>query len=239
MPKVEAIEETQRATERAMSEVFTYLKSSAAPTVEKARTAIENVLEELNCESPEGIVVVSGIASADPHGEGGGVIRRGEPIVVDIYPRNKTSLYFADMTRTVCLGEAPERLQKMYDAVLGAQELTLSLIKPGAKGVDIQMTVEEYFNERGFVRKNPRAPGAKGWLAEEGFIHPVGHGVSKKIHDTPRVGHSEDMLKEGDVITIEPGLYYKDIGGVRIEDMVLVTKEGYRNLTNFPKQLVL
>lgn len=236
MSKLEAIEETQRAAGQAMREVFSYLRSSKVPTIEEARAVIEKTLESLNCESPEGIVVVGGVESAEPHGEGKGALHHNEPIVIDIYPRNKTSLYFADMTRTVCLGQPPVRLQEMYNAVLGAGEMALSIIKPGAKGADIQTAVEEFFTERGFITSGK----GKEFQYAEGFVHSVGHGVGFKIHDTPRIGHgSGDVLKEGDVITIEPGLYYKDTGGVRLEDMVVVRADGYRNLTNFPKQLVL
>ena len=128
----------------------------------------------------------------------------------------------------------------MYRAVLGAQKLAFSIVKPGAKGEDIQKAVENYFDKKGFTRKNPRKGKRKGgWFAEEGFIHGVGHGVGKEIHEHPHISHTDHILKEGDVVTVEPGLYYKDIGGVRIEDMIVVTKSGHKDITRFPKRLQL
>jgi Xaa-Pro aminopeptidase len=235
MDKVAAIEEVQRAAEAAMGKVVEYLKTEN-PTSEEAHKIIDEVLEAHGCESPEGHIVAGGVFSAEPHEKGTGLLKAGEPIVIDIYPRSKTTGYFADMTRTVCIGEPPKRLQEMYDAVLAAQELAISMVKPGANCKAIQEAVERLFTERGFETSGT----GKEFAFAEGFVHGVGHGVSKIIHDTPRIGRdSNDVLSEGDVITIEPGLYYKDIGGVRLEDMLLVTHDGSRNLTRFPKRLLL
>jgi Xaa-Pro aminopeptidase len=232
--KVSSIETTQRAVEAALHEVVEYLRTSQAPTAEDVHAIIDRVLESYGCESPERHIVACGTQSAEPHEEGTGSIKSGEPIVIDIYPRLKTTGYFADMTRTVCLKEPPDRLQKMYDAVLGAQELAISMVAPGVACQSIQTAVEDFFTSKGFETSGK----GKEFPYAEGFVHGVGHGVSLEIHDVPRIGRgSLDVLTEGDVVTIEPGLYYKDIGGVRLEDMVLVTKDGYRNLTNFPKNL--
>lgn len=236
MDKISAIEEAQRAAGAAMAEVLEYLRTSEAPTSEEARLIIDSVLEKHGCESPEGRIVASGPQSAEPHEEGSGPISRGGPIVIDIYPRSKTTGYFADMTRTVCIGEPSAKLQKMYDATLAAQELGIKMVKPGVKCIEIQNAVEKLFMERGFVTSGK----GKEFAFEEGFVHGVGHGVSTILHDAPHIGRNkEGELAEGDVITIEPGLYYKDVGGVRLEDMLLVTADGSRNLTRFPKGLLL
>jgi Xaa-Pro aminopeptidase len=237
--QVVAIEEAQKSVEAAASAVVEYIRSSEAPTSEEAHTIIDAVLERMGCESPEGHIVASGLQSAAPHEAGTGPLKKNEPIVIDIYPRSKTSGYFADMTRTVCRGTPSKEVQKMYDAVLGAQELAISMVKPGAVCRDIQESVEKFFIDAGFVTHGDGKE-KHGFSYLEGFVHSLGHGVGCNIHEVPRIGRkSDDILMEGDVITIEPGLYYEAIGGVRIEDMLLVTKDGYRNLTNFSKEFVL
>ena len=233
--EIAAIEETQRAVEAAMAAAISYLRSERVPTSEETRAIIDTVLEEHGCESSEGLIVAGGRASAEPHERGSGVLKAGEPIVIDIFPHSKKTRYFADMTRTVCLGAPSEQLQKMYDAVLAAQTLAISMAKPGAACKDIQEAVEKYFIDAGFVTSGK----GKEFAYAEGFVHSIGHGVGLAIHEPPRFGRkSDDVLIEGDVITIEPGLYYKDIGGVRTEDMVLVTSEGCRNLADYSKEFV-
>jgi Xaa-Pro aminopeptidase len=234
--QVAEIEKVQRAGEAALAAVIEYLRSSDAPTSEGAHAILDTRLTEAGCESPEGHIVAGGMQGAEPHEAGTGQLTKGESIVIDIYPRSKTSRYFADMTRTVCIGTPSPELQKMYDAVLGAQELAISMVKPGARCKDIQDATEKFFIEKGFETSGK----GKEFAYAEGFVHGVGHGVGLNIHEAPSIGRkTEDILMEGDVITIEPGLYYKNIGGVRIEDMVLVTKDGYRNLTKAAKNFVL
>ncbi len=234
--EISAIEETQRAVEAAMAEVVAYLRSAPAPTSEEAHAIIDRVLTSRGCESPEGHIVAGGRSSVEPHEKGSGALKQGEQIVIDIYPRSIATGYFADMTRTVCLGTPSARLQKMYDAVLGAQELAISMVGPGVACRDIQEAVEEYFMDAGFVTSGK----GKEFTYAEGFVHSIGHGVGLEIHEPPRFGKkSEDVLIEGEVITIEPGLYYKDLGGIRIEDMILVTENGHRNLTACGKRFIL
>ena len=180
--------------------------------------------------------MASGVQAAEPHERGHGPIQKNVPIVIDIFPRSKKSGYFADMSRTVCIGTPPSEAQKMYDAVLGAQELAISMVRPGLACRAIQEAVEQFFIDAGFVTSGE----GKEFAYAEGFVHSIGHGVGLQIHEPPRFGKkSEDVLLPGEVVTVEPGLYYKDIGGVRIEDMVLVTEDGCRNLTNFGKKFVL
>jgi Xaa-Pro aminopeptidase len=234
--EVGAIEETQRATNAAMAVVISYLRTTGAPTSEEAHAIIDKVLLEHNCESPEGHIVAGGLQASEPHERGSGPIRRGEAVVIDIFPRSKKTSYFADMTRTVCIGEPSPKVQKMFDAVVAAQELAESMVKPGASCKGLQDAVEKLFADRGFITSGK----GKEFAFENGFVHGLGHGVGLEVHEAPRIGRkTEDVLMEGDVITIEPGLYYKDIGGVRMEDMVLVTDSGSRNLTRFSKELIL
>lgn len=230
------IEETQKATEAAAAEVIGYLKSDSEPSSEHCHLIIDEVLERFGCESPEGHIVAGGVQSASPHEAGSGRLMRGEPIVIDIFPRSIKTGYFADMSRTVCIGPPSLRLQSIYDAVLAAHALAVDMIKPGARGIEIQEAVENHFIECGFTTSGE----GKEFPFAEGFVHGVGHGVGQKVHEPPRIGrNSTDVLAVDDVVTVEPGLYYKDVGGVRIEDLVLVTEDGCRNLTNFSKQLML
>jgi Xaa-Pro aminopeptidase len=177
----------------------------------------------------EGIIISHGAQAAIPHHAGSGVLRAHESIVCDIFPRGKENFYFADMTRTFCKGTHSEELQLIYDKVKEAQEKAISMIKPGASGKTIHEECYRIFTERGFVTTR-----------EEGFTHSTGHGVGLEIHESPpRISFAECIFLPGDVVTVEPGLYYPAFGGVRIEDMVLVTEDGHRNLTQFEKILFI
>jgi len=226
------IKEVQSVVRKAMTAVISYLQTSETPTSEEAHAIIEATLDIYNCHSPQGHIVAGGKQSAEPHEIGRGHIKKGVPIVIDIFPQSKKSGYFADMSRTVCIGKPPAELKKMYDAVLAAQELAISLIKPGVSTKEIQYLVEEFFDNEGYVTSGV----GKEFEFAEGFVHGLGHGVGLNVHEEPHLSRrGSGVLLEGDVITIEPGLYYKNIGGIRIEDMLLVTATGSKNLTNFSK----
>lgn len=228
--KVESIKKVQRAVEQAMQSVIDYLKNTRDPTSKKAHQIIDEVLEKHNCESPENHIVAGGIQAVDPHEEGSGIIGKNVPVVIDIYPRSKETGYYADMTRTICLGSAEKNVREMYNHVLEAQNIGIEMLKPGIKCADIQNTVEDFFKSKGYRNKGR----GHEFKYEEGFVHGVGHGVSKTLHDSPRIGrNTEDILKEGDIVTIEPGLYYYNLGGIRIEDMFLITEDGSERITNF------
>lgn len=228
--KLESIVEVQRATEQAMKKVIDYLKNSEKPNSETAHQIIDDILEKYNCESPENHIVAGGVQAIDPHEEGFGDLTPGTAIVIDIYPRSRETGFFADMTRTVCVGKSSAKLNKMYDSVLEAQNIAIKMLKPGRKCIDIQKKVEKYFEKNGYKTFGK----GKEFKYSEGFVHGVGHGVSDILHDLPRIGRdTDDILKEGDIITIEPGLYYKDIGGIRIEDLFLITSYGFKRITNF------
>ncbi|MCA9355025.1 M24 family metallopeptidase [Candidatus Kaiserbacteria bacterium] len=228
------IKDTQKVTELAMEAVVLYLSSAEKPTSEEAHKIIDEVLKDHDCESPHGHIVAGGAQSAKPHEIGEGEIEKGVPIVIDIFPRSRTTGYFADMSRTVCIGQPSDKLQKMYHDVLSLQLLAISMIKPGVKCSEIHTAVADHFKKAGYVTSGK----GEEFRFAEGFVHSVGHGVGLNIHEAPYLGsESVDVLCEGDVITIEPGLYYKEIGGVRLEDLLVVTSEGSENLTNYPKNI--
>ncbi len=142
--------------------------------------------------------------------------------------------YFADMTRTVCLGEPSAELVSMYEAVKESHSASVALLRPGANCQDIHNASVDVFEKRGYET------GGVGTLFPfaEGFVHSVGHGVGTDVHEAPSMGRkSADVLKVGDVVTIEPGLYYKHLGGIRLEDLFLITTDGYEQLTTLPLEL--
>lgn len=240
--EITKIEETQRAVEKAVGKAIKVIKNSKIRkdkkiefagkilTVEFINETIDIELLKNNCKSDFNIVFC-GAENVDPHQQDKGPLRANESIVIDVFPKSTTNRYYADMTRTVVKGKASPKIKKIYQTVLEAQKLAISNIKPGTKGSDIHKLVDDYFINRGFKTK-------KGGKKIEGFFHGTGHGLGLDIHEFPALNaFSNDILQEGNIVTIEPGLYYPKIGGARIEDMVLVTKNGCENLTNFPKFL--
>ena len=200
-------------------------------TSEIIKKIINVELMERNCVAQH-TIIACGIDGVDPHNQGSGPLRANEPIVMDIFPQSVESWYYADLSRTVVRGKASPKLKKMYAAVREGQEIAFQSIRHGADGGRIHQAIQKRFNELGF-----RSGEMNGRM--QGFFHGTGHGVGLEIHESPRIGGVKDILQAGQVVTVEPGLYYTDAGGVRLEDMVLVTKTGCRNLTKIPKVLEL
>ncbi len=167
--------------------------------------------------------------SSLPHHTGSGPLRANSPIIIDIFPRSQENGYFGDMTRTVVKGRPSPRLAKMYNVVVRGQNIALSKIRHGARVRDIHLAVIKYFEAEGFKTEDKNGK-------PQGFIHSTGHGLGLDIHEPPRIGDSDAVLEEGNVVTVEPGLYYEDLGGIRVEDVVVVTKEGFKKLSRFRKK---
>jgi Xaa-Pro aminopeptidase len=158
-------------------------------------------------------------------------LRAKEPIIIDIFPRSQKTGYFGDITRTVVRGRASEGVRRLYEAVLGGQKLAFRKVRASVPTAEVHRTVQDFFEQQGY--KTGRRRGRM-----EGFFHGTGHGLGLEIHEAPRMGsHSTGRLTAGQVVTVEPGLYYANLGGVRLEDVALVTGNGARNLTRFAKQL--
>lgn len=191
-------------------------------SAEMVRQAINTELLNHDCIG-EGTIVACGRQSADPHEPGSGPLLQGEGIVIDIFPRNLSHGYWGDLTRTVVKGKPCAGLKKMYKAVNAAQTAALGRVKSGISGAAVHKSAADMIKRRGFQTGliEGRA---------QGFIHSTGHGVGLAIHEPPRIGVGPGRLRQGNVITIEPGLYYHDIGGVRIEDLIVVTRKGWRAL---------
>jgi Xaa-Pro aminopeptidase len=206
-------------------------------TSELLRAEIEVELLRCGCPADEGTITAGGPQAADPHERGSGPLKAGEAIILDIFPRSQKSRYYADMTRTFVKGDPGDELHNMYDAVLEAQETALLMIRAGVNGRDVHDKVSDILHEKGYkTGKHDQKPGEP---LTEGFFHGTGHGVGLEIHEAPRVSTVDEELRAGDVVTVEPGLYQPGVGGVRIEDLVVVTEEGCRNLTRFPKEFRL
>jgi Xaa-Pro aminopeptidase len=239
--EIKAIEATQHVTEMAFRVIQTVLKDSeiigtkiyyrGTPlTSEYLKERITKLFARHNVENKEGIIISCGKDSAEPHNYGSGILKANQPIVCDIYPVNTKTGYFADMSRTFVKGKPSAKLQKMFDAVHDAQKTVIKHIKPGVSSHALHSLCEHVLLNHGFD------VGSR----EKGFVHGTGHGIGKEVHELPYINRTTNtILKAGMVVTVEPGLYYKNIGGVRIEDMVLITKDGYRNLTKFSKSFII
>jgi Xaa-Pro aminopeptidase len=177
---------------------------------------------------PANTIVAGGDQACDPHERGFGPLKANSLIILDIFPRDATTGYFGDMTRTVVRGRASEEQRRLWETVREGQALALRKMKPGVDGLKLHNEVKELFTDRGYPTevRNGR---------QVGFFHGTGHGLGLEIHEFPRF--QKTVFKPGQVITVEPGLYYPGVGGVRIEDVVVVTKSGTRMLSRFEKRL--
>jgi len=227
----------QKVTEKAMDRAISLIRSSSVKkgilyldqkplTSEKVKFSMHSLLLEHGCSAVD-TIVSCGKDTAIPHMSGSGPLKSDEPIVIDLFPVDEKSGYYADMTRTVVKGEPSKDIREMYDALREAKKLGISRVKAGVSGADIHQAVVDFFNERGYETDT------------RGFIHNLGHGVGLQVHELPTIGPAGKALESRNVITIEPGLYYPGIGGVRLEDIGAVTARGFNNFTTFSEELIV
>ncbi len=227
----------QKTTENAMGRAVSLIREATVKkgilyvdkkplTAEFIKFSMHSLLLQHGCTAVD-TIVSCGEESSIPHMTGTGPLKSDQPIVIDIFPVEEKSGYYADMTRTVVKGEPSTEILEMYAALREAKKLGISQVKAGISGADIHQAVVDFFKECGYD-SNLR-----------GFIHNLGHGVGLQIHELPTVGPAGKALESGNVITIEPGLYYPGIGGVRLEDIGLVTKKGFEKFTVFPEELTV
>ena len=169
-------------------------------------------------------IVCGGLEASNPHAKGKGALRANEFIVIDFFPRLQASHFYGDMTRTLLKGQANAEQEQLYRCVLECQQTLISKIRPGVYTNDLMHYALEFFEKAGYGLKPTKN-------TCEGFIHSLGHGLGLDLHEYPSVSHTPIKLQAGMVITIEPGLYFKEIGGVRIEDDILVTLDGCQVLS--------
>ena len=251
--EISLLEKAQRATEEAWAIGVDALRRATVGhdgllllegetfTADALRGIVETALLVRDCQTPERTITAPGKQAADPHEIGHGPLHANEAIVMDIYPQH-SSRYWADMTRTVSKGAPPDAIVQMYEVVKRAQDEGIAMLRPGVTGREIHEHVEDVIFDAGYdtlrpgQRRHPDDPFIRG------LIHGTGHGVGLEIHELPSIGRGKwgmVPLEAGDVVTIEPGIYDPDVGGVRLEDMLVVTPDGARDLTNAPRELVI
>src|SRR6266550_2996864 len=237
--EIEMMSHALRITEEGLERAIEILKRSKPGAGKRLRWSGKTLTSEMlraEIDSailraggiPTGTIVAGGDQACDPHERGFGPLYPNSLIILDVFPRDAKTGYFGDMTRTVLRGRASEAQLKLWQTVKAGQGLALKKIKAGIDGMTVHKAIQEFFAERGFpteVRKGRRV----------GFFHGTGHGLGLDVHDHPRL--QKVTLKARQVLTVEPGLYYPGLGGVRQEDVVVVTKSGCRVLSRFPKQL--
>lgn len=237
--EIQMISRALRITETGLARAIEVLKAARIGRTKKLRWAGQTLSSEiLRAEidsailraggTPTGTIVAGGDQACDPHERGSGPLYANALIILDVFPRDAKSGYFGDLTRTVVRGRARDAQRQLWEVVKAGQELALKRIKAGVDGATIHKAIQDFFTNRGYrteVRKGRQV----------GFFHGTGHGLGLEIHEYPRL--QKVTLKDRQVLTVEPGLYYPGIGGVRHEDVVVVTKSRAWKLSRFPKQL--
>jgi Xaa-Pro aminopeptidase len=202
-------------------------------TCERVRLAIQQAFTDRSLLSEE-FIVSHGAQTAIGHEMGFGEIKPNEPIVIDLWPRDRDSSCYADMTRSYVVGTPDEELAEFHQLAHEALKLSIAAIKPGVAGRDVYVLVCELFHGAGYPTGLHKQEGE---VLEDGFFHGLGHGVGLEVHEQPWLSRYPGDLVAGDVITLEPGLYRSGYGGCRLEDLVLVTEDGGELLTDYPYDL--
>jgi len=202
-------------------------------TSERVRAFIDHWLVDRGYSNPPAIIA-GGRAGGDCHNLGSGELRTAEPVIIDIFPRNRESLYNGDCTRTVVPGEIPDEIVRMHAAVCKAKRAAAAALRAGVTGEAVHLATTEAIQREGYAIGLPGADAPDSFCS---LPHGTGHGVGLDVHEPPLLDLKGPELLAGDVVTIEPGLYRKDLGGVRVEDMVVVTEEGCENLNRLPEGL--
>ena len=236
--EIEHIRATQAANQRAMAVAEGLIASAEVRddvltlddeplTSERVKTEVEIALLREGCSLDE-TIVACGSDAADPHDRGSGPLEADQSIIVDIFPQDIETKYVGDMTRTFVHGEPSEELERWYEVTHEAFEAALDAIEPGVTGEAVHDRVCDVIEDAGYptLRSDPET--------ETGYIHGTGHGVGLEVHEAPRLSFNGEELEVGHVVTVEPGIYDPAVGGVRIEDLVVVTEDGYENLTDYP-----
>jgi Xaa-Pro aminopeptidase len=245
--EVRAIERSLRATEAGLAAGIAAIRSSrpgkdgrlrlggSVLTSERVRAEIDIAMIRFGALGAH-TIVAGGDQACEPHDRGSGPLRANQAIILDVFPRDERSGYYGDMTRTVVRGKASDALRRQFAAVREAQRTAIRTIRAGIDGRTVHRAVQKAFDDRGY-KTGVASANQKSSARQQGFFHGTGHGLGLQVHEAPRMGAVPCRLRAGHVVTVEPGLYYPGIGGIRIEDVVLVTTNGCRMLSNFPVAL--
>jgi Xaa-Pro aminopeptidase len=242
--EIAGIRRAQRACEAALDASRELLRRAQANggglevdreplTCERIKRVIEDVFADHDVEGSD-MIVAHGAQTAVGHNSGSGQIAANEPIVFDLFPRDRATGCYSDMTRTYVVGEPPDEVKEWHALVKRALETSTAGVKPGVNGRSLFQQVCDQFHEAGYKTQLNKEPGE---VLEDGFFHSLGHGVGLEVHELPYMGRTGQDLVPGDVITIEPGLYRSGYGGVRLEDIVVVTDVGHEVITDYPYDL--
>jgi Xaa-Pro aminopeptidase len=241
--EIAGLRRAQRACEAALDVAREMLRSASvngtlvldgAPlTSERIKAEVERVFGEHGAYADE-FIVSHGPQTAIGHESGHGAILPGEPISFDLFPRDRATGVYTDMTRTYVVGEIPDELREYHRLCKEALERVVAAAKPGVNGRALFQITCDLFAEHGYPTQLTKQPGE---VLDSGFFHSLGHGVGLEVHERPWLGRVGDDLVPGDVIALEPGLYRAGFGGVRLEDIAIVTDDGLDVVTSYPYEL--
>jgi Xaa-Pro aminopeptidase len=245
--EIEGVRRAQAAADAGMAAAAELLRTASARdgvlvhdgealTSEAVRARIREVCAERGAPADEDIIVAAGPAGASGHEQGSGPVPAGAPVIVDIWPRDERSGCFSDMTRTFVMGGEPaEDVVRWHSLAHTALQRVYERVRPGVTGRDLFAAACDVFEEAGEPTQRTKPEGE---TLRDGFFHSLGHGVGLEVHEEPALGRTgADPLVPGDVVAIEPGCYRNGYGGVRLEDLVLVTEDGFERLTDFSYEL--
>lgn len=238
------IHSAQRAAEAACVEAISLLGSAEVRdgllweegrplTSEKLKSDAERVLSEIGYAAGE-MIIAGAPDSALPHHQGSGQIQAGGPVIIDIFPRGRTSRYHGDLSRTVVVGEPAPEVRRMHEAVCAALDAGIAGLRDGANGRDVHRAACQVLVEAGF---GTSTAGLEGEPGRARMIHSLGHGVGLEVHEAPYLRDVDYPLRAGDVVTVEPGLYLVGLGGVRVEDTGMIGAKDFRNYSSISRSL--
>jgi Xaa-Pro aminopeptidase len=243
--ELEGIRRAQRAAEAGMSAVRELLRRSEPGgsgrvlggeplTCERLKEAATTAFGEHGTRCDD-LIVARGPQAASGHDQGSGRLENDDVLVCDFFPRDVATGCYSDMTRTFALGAVDPEIADWHGQCREALELAVSLTRAGVDGSEVHAAVDGFFAERGHPTSLTKPVGA---VLRDGFFHATGHGVGLDVHESPNIGRTGHVFVAGDVVALEPGLYRHGFGGVRIEDLALVTDDGCQVLTDFAYDLV-